>query len=209
MRLFVSQRRCSVRKIISGNVISNYVTNLITPEDVQWRAALFLYLNRHGYNGLCRYNRKGGFNVPFGRYKKPYFPEAELWFLLKKHKKPHLFANRLLKHLPCWNRIMWSIVIRHMFLYRQVRVLPAMLLRAFRKMNSVIWSELAWQTAVEKRVPVLISNHATDLTYDLYQHAVLQELQVKRTISRAGHTRQRVAELIARYEPHRLARKAG
>ncbi len=32
-------------------------------------AALFYYLNRTGYNGLCRFNRKGFFNVPFGRYK--------------------------------------------------------------------------------------------------------------------------------------------
>ena len=37
------------------------------------RSALFLYLNRHGYNGLCRYNSKGIYNVPFGLYKKPYF----------------------------------------------------------------------------------------------------------------------------------------
>ena len=31
-------------------------------------AALFYYLNRTGYNGLCRFNRTGLFNVPFGRY---------------------------------------------------------------------------------------------------------------------------------------------
>ncbi len=42
------------------------------------KAALFLYLNRFGYNGLVRYNAKRLFNVPFGRYKKPYFPEAEM-----------------------------------------------------------------------------------------------------------------------------------
>ncbi|STD27878.1 DNA adenine methylase [Edwardsiella tarda] len=42
------------------------------------RAAVFLYLNRHGYNGLCRYNQHGHFNVPFGNHKKPYFPEAEI-----------------------------------------------------------------------------------------------------------------------------------
>jgi len=31
-------------------------------------AGLFYYLNRTGYNGLCRFNRSGQFNVPFGRY---------------------------------------------------------------------------------------------------------------------------------------------
>ena len=38
----------------------------MTPE----AAGLFYYLNRTGYNGLCRFNSKGGFNVPFGTYKK-------------------------------------------------------------------------------------------------------------------------------------------
>ncbi|MGK7912190.1 MAG: DNA adenine methylase [Synechococcus sp.] len=32
-------------------------------------AGLFYYLNRTGFNGLCRFNRRNRFNVPFGRYK--------------------------------------------------------------------------------------------------------------------------------------------
>jgi DNA adenine methylase len=38
-----------------------------------WRSAeaaqLFYFLNRTGFNGLCRFNRAGEFNVPFGRHK--------------------------------------------------------------------------------------------------------------------------------------------
>ena len=31
-------------------------------------ASLFYFLNRTGYNGLCRFNASGEFNVPFGKY---------------------------------------------------------------------------------------------------------------------------------------------
>jgi DNA adenine methylase len=36
--------------------------------DTREAAALFYYLNRTGYNGLCRFNRRGEYNVPFGRH---------------------------------------------------------------------------------------------------------------------------------------------
>lgn len=42
------------------------------------RAAAFLFLNRHCFNGLIRYNRAGEFNVGWGKYPAPYFPENEI-----------------------------------------------------------------------------------------------------------------------------------
>jgi DNA adenine methylase len=53
-----------------------------TPEAAQ----LFYYLNRTGFNGLCRFNKSGFFNVPFGRYKTINYRENFLEF------QP-LFAN--------------------------------------------------------------------------------------------------------------------
>ena len=38
--------------------------------DSQEAAALFYYLNRTGFNGLCRFNQSGQFNVPFGSYER-------------------------------------------------------------------------------------------------------------------------------------------
>ncbi|MFN2531388.1 MAG: DNA adenine methylase [Pyrinomonadaceae bacterium] len=55
-------------------------------------ASLFYYLNRTGYNGLCRFNRAGEFNVPFGLYSRinyqrdfgEYKPVISRWQFLSK-----------------------------------------------------------------------------------------------------------------------------
>lgn len=65
----------------------NKSKRVLQPEFI---AAYFIYLNRHCYNGLCRYNQKGSFNVPRGNYKKPYFPEKEIRAFAAKAVKANI-----------------------------------------------------------------------------------------------------------------------
>lgn len=48
------------------------------------RAIVLLYLSRHAFNGLLRYNSQNQFNSPFGKYKQPYFPEREIRYFAEK-----------------------------------------------------------------------------------------------------------------------------
>jgi DNA adenine methylase len=63
--LFYYEIRDSFNKELSGINFRTYGTGWAK------RAAQIIFLNRTCYNGLFRVNRKGEFNVPFGRYKNP------------------------------------------------------------------------------------------------------------------------------------------
>lgn len=53
-------------------------------EQRQKRALLLLYLNKTGYSGLYRENKKGEFNVPFGKYKNPTIVHEQAIFAAQK-----------------------------------------------------------------------------------------------------------------------------
>ncbi len=51
------------------------------------RAARMIYLNHTCFNGLYRLNKGGGFNVPYGRHRRPWVRDAELlrWVSARLH----------------------------------------------------------------------------------------------------------------------------
>jgi DNA adenine methylase len=63
-------------------------------------AALFYYLNRTGYNGLCRFNNQGGFNIPFGRYDQIEYKTKADFDKYKPVFARFEFMNRDFEKLP-------------------------------------------------------------------------------------------------------------
>lgn len=47
-------------------------------KSLSFQAALFIYLNKHSFNGLYRENRKGGYNVPVNANANPSVPTTHL-----------------------------------------------------------------------------------------------------------------------------------
>ena len=164
------------------------------------RSLLFLYLNRHGYNGLCRYNSSGAFNVPFGQYRKPYFPEAELEFFSEKAKQATFTC---LSFEDVFRRAKQGDVM-----YCDPPYVPLTKTASFTGYASGGFTlqhqdELAARSrklAEQRNIPVLLSNHDTDLTRVLYKGADLTTLQVNRSISQNGEKRLKVAELLALFD---------
>ncbi|MGL5741926.1 MAG: DNA adenine methylase [Legionella sp.] len=166
-----------------------------TPHSQQ-RSALFLYLNRHGYNGLCRYNSKGLYNVPFGLYTKPYFPNKEMQLFHQKSQIVHFIHNDFRKTFEYAER---GDVIYcdppYVPISEKTHLLPYTQKR-FTTEDQIELVELAKETAA-KGIPVILSNHDTEFTRHHYRKAEIKSFPVARFISCQGALRQPANELIA------------
>lgn len=164
--------------------------------DMRLRAALFLYFNRHGYNGLCRYNGKGEFNVPFGRYTKPYFPAEEMAFFHTKVQGASLhnqdFINTMASAQP-------GDVI-----YCDPPYVPlsetanftAYTSDGFGRQEQEALAEMA-KTLSKRGISVVISNHDTLFTQSAYDSAQIISFKVRRSISCKGDARGQASEMLA------------
>ena len=164
------------------------------------RAVLFLYLNRFGYNGLCRYNLRGEFNVPFGRYKTPYFPEAELYHFAEKAQNAEFHC---LSYEECMDRADSNSVVYCDPPYAPLSAtanFTAYHTNSFSPKEQAHLAEMA-EKLVSKQIPVLISNHDTPDTREWYRSAKHFQVKVRRSISSNGGTRKKVNELLALYKP--------
>lgn len=165
-------------------------------KDLFLKAAFFIYLNRHCFNGLCRYNKKGFFNVPYGKYKEPYFPEKELYYFLSRTNL-HFFNDDYKKA--------FEIAKSGDFIYCDPPYSPIKQITNFSSYTKEGFSfedhlllKNKIEEAKENGIKIIISNHDTDFTRELYKKAdKIIFIEVQRTIS--SKERNKVKELIALY----------
>lgn len=167
-------------------------------EDSRGKSALFLYLNRHCYNGLCRYNSRGEFNTPFGRYSRPYFPEKEM--------RRFIHAAGRAEFLHATFADSMKLGRAGDIVYCDPPYAPLSTTAYFTDYHSggFKWEDqqLLAQTAAElagRGARVVISNHDTKQVRDLYRQAGarLKRFQVRRNISCNANKRGKVGELLA------------
>lgn len=170
-----------------------------TVNDEFRKAILFIYLNRHCFNGLCRYNSRGIFNSPFGNYKHPYFPKTELE---KAHKKIQNFQ------IMCTDfRDVFNLIEPNDIVYCDPPYLPLSESSNFTSYSREGFSlqdqiDLACcaQSAAKKGATVLISNHYNWYSHQIYSvmcNGKYSVLNVSRTISSDTTNRKPVKEILA------------
>lgn len=162
------------------------------------RALLFLYLNRHCYNGLCRYNSSGEFNVPFGQYHNVYFPEKELFAFSEKAQRAEFICA---PYHQVMNKAQKGAVV-----YCDPPYMPLSQSANFTTYYSINFTihdqkhlaHIALKLS-KQEIPVLISNHDTIHTRKWYKDAQLHLVETRRSISCDGQGRKKIDELLALY----------
>lgn len=165
-------------------------------------AKLFIYLNRHGFNGLCRFNSSGGFNVPFGRYDKPYFPQAELEHAVKVMRHTRIFHKD-------FQRTFEDEVLPGDVVYCDPPYIPLSSTSNFTAYSKEpfgpdLQRALAHfaMTARDKGATVIISNNDVPFARELYKKAdEIRYPQVSKKISCKADGRKKSQEILAVFRP--------
>lgn len=162
-------------------------------------AAQFIYINRFGYNGLCRYNGSGKINTPVGKKvgsKPTRVPVTEISrFSLLRNQSLMLSSKDFGEFFNTLE------VFGHTLIYCDPPYVP--LTSSFDYSADGFSSEQQIQLvahAKRSRMTTLISNHWTPFTMNLYSDAdELHMFDVPRTISSNGKERKQVREVLAIY----------
>lgn len=160
------------------------------------RAKLFLYFNRHGYNGLCRYNLQGKFNVPYGRMLTPYFPAKELLYFHERAQHA-IFIHQ--DFSDTFKQLHKKDVV-----YCDPPYVPLSKTANFTNYQGKLFDEsrqleliALTQEAIQRGTTILISNHDVPFVHTHYKMGKIISFPVSRSISCNKLQRKKVNEILA------------
>lgn len=161
------------------------------------RVALFQYLNKHGFNGLCRYNKSGKFNVPVGTVTKSgkNVPTGQVKLLNERHHHNTTLYNTSFD-------VLFKFSHNKQLIYSDPPYVP--LTSNFKYTADGFGKEqheLLKKLSKESLATCIISNHWTPYTEELYSDAdEVYVFDVQRTISCDGGNRKKVQECVVVYK---------
>jgi DNA adenine methylase len=165
--------------------------------DVQ-KAARLIFLNKTCYNGLYRVNKKGKFNVPFGRYKKPKICDKTnlriVSSVLNWSKARLLAADFQEATCNASNRD---------FIYFDPPYQPISSTAKFTSYTHSGFPEeeqerlYRWFKELDRRgCQIVLSNSDTEVIRNMYEEYTIEQVEAMRAISCKGNRRTGHTELI-------------
>ena len=162
------------------------------------RASRFLYLNKTGYNGLWRVNKKGKHNVPFGRYKNPRIVDKENLQLV----------SRVLQHteiiLGDFSKAL-DFALPGAFVYLDPPYHPLSETANFTSYTSDSFGvddqrrlAEAFKEFDERGCKVMLSNSDTPFIRELYKGYDIRVVYARRAINCCAEKRGPISELVIR-----------
>ncbi|EAN8761877.1 DNA adenine methylase [Salmonella enterica subsp. enterica serovar Give] len=162
---------------------------------VDCRAAMFIYLNRHCYRGLCRYNLSGHFNVPYGNYKNPYFPENEIRAFAEKAQRATFICasyDETLALLKTGDVVYCDPPYDGTFTGYHTA--------GFTEDDQYHLASILERRSSEGH-PVIVSNSDTSLARSLYRNFTRHRITAKRSMGVAAGDGKSAVEIIATSKP--------
>lgn len=162
------------------------------------RTARLIYLNKTCFNGLYRENRKGQFNVPFGRYKNP-----------RILNEPNLRAvASALQGVTIERRHFSSVLTKAQrgdFVYFDPPYHPVSATASFTSYDRDDFGPAdqeqlreTFEILADRGVYVMLSNSDTKFVHQLYRRFQIDQIHATRAINSKADRRGKVAELIIR-----------
>jgi DNA adenine methylase len=164
-------------------------------------AARFITLNKTCYNGLYRVNKKGIFNVPFGKYKKPKICDERNIINISNL----LHRTKTIVQAADYENILLQNVKKNDFIYLDPPYHPIDETANFTEYTNTGFDSLEqnrlanlFKDLDHRGCKIILSNSDTNLVRDLYKKFKIFEVDVLRSINSKPNRRSGYNELIIR-----------